>query len=172
MIQNRLMIMIINVLIAEIFRVLTYFFYLFIFLKDSEFLVVDNFFENSNFLEWVCQLKKKKNCHHDHKSNQSQKRESQAKDTISPQSFAKSSPRKRKKSQVESRNVDSVPCPAAAPWKEVRWQLRQQLPHTTVISPFPVIVLYTYNNIYFSNNYILVELSVRTSITVYGKTGE
>lgn len=60
MIQNRLMIMIIKVLIAEIFRVLTYFFYLFIFLKDSEFLVVDNFFENSNFLEWVCQLKKKK----------------------------------------------------------------------------------------------------------------
>lgn len=58
MIQNRLMI--INVLIAEIFRVLTCFFYLFIFLKDSEFLVVDNFFENSNFLEWVCQLKKKK----------------------------------------------------------------------------------------------------------------
>lgn len=97
MIQNRLMIMIINVLIAEIFRVLTCFFYIFIFLKDSEFLVVDNFFENSNFLEWVCQLKKKKNCHHDHKSNQSQKRESQAKDTISPQSFAKSSPRKRGK---------------------------------------------------------------------------
>lgn len=110
MIQNRLMIMIINVLIAEIFRVLTCFFYLFIFLKDSEFLVVDNFFENSNFLEWVCQLKKKKNCHHDHKSNQSQKRESQAKDTISPQSFAKSSPRKKgkKPSRVKKRRQRPV----------------------------------------------------------------
>lgn len=66
-------------------------------------------------------VKEKKNCHHDHKSNQSQKRESQAKDTIFAAKFRKvKSKKKRKKSQVESRNVDSVPCPAAAPWKEVR----------------------------------------------------
>lgn len=121
MIQNRLMIMIINVLIAEIFRVLTYFFYLFIFLKDSEFLVVDNFFENSNFLEWVCQLKKKKIA--TTTTSQIKARKERAKPKIQFRrkvSQSQVQEKKGKKSQVESRNVDSVPCPAAAPWKEVR----------------------------------------------------
>lgn len=121
MIQNRLMIMIINVLIAEIFRVLTYFFYLFIFLKDSEFLVVDNFFENSNFLEWVCQLKKKKKLPpRPQVKSKPEKREPSQRYNFAAKFRKVKSKKKRKKSQVESRNVDSVPCPAAAPWKEVR----------------------------------------------------